>query len=715
KKMGIRPARKIFDTAYQHMADMYSYLDTFPVVIDLLPEFILGDAQISGLSCTQAQKVLFDKVKKLQLVNNELSREMAKRVKMTRELRASQEMLNALINSSMDAVMSMDSGGRIMSWNNNAEKLLGWAENEVLGEYVSQKIIPPDERSIHINWFNRYLETGDSGFISRTIEITAMRRSGEHFQAECSIAPFQTANGKMFSVFLRDITRRKQYEDSLKTAKMDAEQAAAAKSEFLAIMSHEIRTPLNGVLGMTQLLNTTRLNAEQSEYVDLLMTSGNNLLAIINDVLDFSKIEAGKMEIDHSEFSLSQAIQNSVEVFMATAAEKGVRLRYDFDTNIPDSVVGDSARVGQIVMNLVSNALKFTQEGHIEVKSRCISLSDQKVWIKISIKDTGIGIDPECVEKIFESFSQQDGSTSRKFGGTGLGLAICARLVDIMGGKIGVQSVMGEGSEFHFELPLDRGKSDPVKGLIELAKTRAFVSCIADEFLLHRFNKAFAKWGVALEDAEEVLIPHSTTILCDRAGYDDFVASGKVTDKTAYQWLLVQHEDATQWLESFDTGTCVQMIKSSCTPDQLKDSLIHLANARVFTRKRRTAHRILVAEDNVINQKLIGALLEKMGYEFDIVENGKLAVEFCLKQDYAMVFMDIQMPEMDGLEATRIIQQEVADAPPILALTANATEEDRRKCLDSGMVDFLSKPFQLERLEELLLRYTAEVQPQDQK
>lgn len=713
-RLGPIKAREIYDAAYNEVAEIFAPLDTFPVVIGLLPDILIEDDRINILSRSQVHQVLSDKVSKLQVLNGELSREMAKRAKAVNQLRESQEMLNALINSSMDAVLAMDEKGIITSWNIKAEKLFGWKEEEVLGKFANHVIIPESDRALHLNWFNNYLKKKASGFINRPFELNGLKRDGDIFHAECSIAPFVVDRRNMFSVFVRDITRRKDYQESLKKAKFDAEEAALAKSEFLAVMSHEIRTPLNGVLGMTQLLSTTELNFEQKEYVELLMSSGHNLLVIINDILDFSKIEAGKMAVESTEFSLADCLQQSLEVFGALAAEKKLRLRKDFDTRIPATLMGDSARIGQIILNLVSNAIKFTEKGHVELGADLIGSSESMAKIQIRVSDTGLGIEKEKLGSIFEAFAQEDSSTSRKFGGTGLGLAISTRLIQIMGGKLEVQSEKGKGSEFFFTISLPIASDQKRRIEVNLSKLtcKRVVLNLSDPFQRNRIKNTVERHGLdcrLFSETDDDLELLNSILVADSKGLHSVLENNQLLlDNNEANFIVVQDDSSKDWTNELSiAGKYVQLSASFET-----NELVH-AFTELLAKKGKCAQpnsnqgtRILVAEDNLINQKLICTLLQKLGFNPDIAENGRIAVDLCRQNRYDLVFMDIQMPEMDGYEATSKIQEiKTHCVPKIIALTANATEEDRRKCLAAGMADFMSKPFQRDRLIELLTKH----------
>jgi len=522
-----------------------------------------------------------------------------------------------------------------------------------------------------------------------------------------------------------------------------AEEASRAKGEFLANMSHEIRTPMNGMLGMMELLSHTRLDSKQSDFVLTLRESGNSLLSIINNILDFSKIEAAKMELEATQFCPGDILEATGAMFAETAQNKGLELVCSPELDLfQNCYLGDPSRVQQIVTNLCGNSIKFTEQGYIEISAEIIDRNSGHVTVKVAIQDTGIGLDDDVQEQIFNSFSQADSSTTRRYGGTGLGLSICKHLVELMGGEIGVVSKKGEGSTFWFTISLKtteasmsfKGHSDKTYNALPQRLLLVTDSAVLGSSLAERITaeQELAPTVITFDEIPEFTRQFRTSascfdiILCDASSqqslsvYQDSITdlkkfSGSDSARCGLLVLLKQKfADEISTLENVDFAISKPVPRVAIQRMLSLDSQFWLdrnddqGNQYSFVNNRIGA-RILVAEDNPVNQKLITEVLRIFACELTLVGNGQEAVLMNEKNQYDMILMDCQMPEMDGYEATRIIrsqEQEMdTEGVVIVALTANARKEDRDRCLACGMNDYLSKPFTMGQLRNVILKW----------
>ena len=543
-----------------------------------------------------------------------------------------------------------------------------------------------------------------------------------------------------------DITERKEAELALQLqtkeladARDKAESAAEAKSSFLATMSHEIRTPLNGVLGMTAILSETELTAEQQDYLRTIRSSGSALLTVINDILDFSKIEAGHMEMDETDFDLASLIEECLDLLAEKADRKGVELVASLDHSIPRWVHGDSGRLRQILLNLLSNAVKFTFQGEIVLGVAKLDSSQTRSMLRFSVSDTGIGMSAEVCSRVFSAFSQADASTTRRFGGTGLGLAISKQLVELMGGEIGVDSEEGVGSKFWFNVDLQLvshpssqepvDQLDGVRILVaddnstnlriiqhQLEALGVEVVCVRDGFqalsALLNSEKSGKHIDMALLDFQ---MPNMDGLMLTRA----IRAQRGFRNLAIILLTSVTQRDMVEEARGLDIQgllvkplrhlQLIQSIRSLLRPEpgKTKSPLRGFPPAAVGLQSG-NACRVLLAEDNPVNQKVAVLMLTKLGYQVDLVENGREAVEAFRVFPYPIILLDCQMPEMDGFEATRIIRQSEGEERKvsIIALTANALVGERERCLEAGMDDYLSKPISQEMLAEKLAGLT---------
>ncbi|HEY6222496.1 MAG TPA: response regulator [Gemmatimonadales bacterium] len=641
--------------------------------------------------------------------------------------RKAQDALSQLANivqSSDDAIVGQTLDGAVVSWNAAAERMFGYAFAEIKGRNVS--VLRPAEL---VSEANDILERIKRGEYVEHFETVRLRKDGTRVPVSLSISLTRDARGRIsgFSTIARDVSSEVASRQALSDARDAAQRLAQTRSSFLANMSHEIRTPMNAILGLTELLLDTELAPEQRHSLTLVQTSAETLLTLLNDILDLSKIEAEHLQLESIAFDLEHLVASTVELLAVRARERRLNLLTDVAPDLPASVRGDPTRLRQILTNLISNAIKFTHQGEVVVAASRTMAPDGRPLLRLAVRDTGIGIPADKLDAIFEEFSQADTSTTRKYGGTGLGLAICRRLVRLMGGELAVSSHVGHGTEFSFAVPLESGAvAAAAAGPTPLAGRRVLV---VDDNPTNRRVVLNMLTAVDMEVTEAASGQTALTVLRgahrDETPFHLAIIDSAMPEMNGFELARAVRADGVVgatplvMLTSLgqpgdgqrcrDLGIDGYLPKPASRSDLLETLKTVLSGpSAAATRGIVTRHsiaesrrhlQILVAEDNPVNQEVVAAMLHKRGHDIDVVANGRLAVDAVARTRYDVVLMDIQMPEMDGFEATHAIRATAAGKDlPIIALTAHALSGERERCLSHGMTDYLTKPLRAHEL-----------------
>jgi len=660
-------------------------------------------------------------------------------------------LLHAILNVG-DGILISDQNGRIVMTNPACDHIFDYVTGQLRGRNLAQ-LLPPDIADRHNAILDRFASGDFKDIVGVTRELRGRRASGDLFPVEVAVGYVNNGGDRLFTAIVRDITARKQHEQVLVEGKKLAEQATEAKSHFLANMSHEIRTPMNGVLGMLELLDGTLLDFTQREYVEVAKASALNLLHLLNDVLDLSKAESEKLHFERVEFDLVELVDQAIAVMAKPVRDRGLDLVALVSPNLPKKLLGDPTRLRQILVNLISNAVKFTGQGEVTVTVAPANASERSVelfqntnpneleapldncadamLVRFDIIDTGIGLSAEDLTKLFRPFQQADASTTRRYGGTGLGLALTKRLVEALGGTIGVESVAGRGADFWFQLPFglisDEAQTDASNGNnllggrhVLIAEARPASRC--------GLEVNFAKWGMHHRSAlssEELL-----EILRNTDQRADLVMLGTLSDHTNNTQLCAQVKQLRPeakivlLLEGGDDksigATGLDQVVDSVLVKPFRCAQLYATVSRLLVQSGESdktavaaappaasTARVLVVDDNPVNRMVLAALSKRLvGQNVFTADGGVQAIAMAKTQAFDLVLMDIQMPDMDGYQTTAVLRElQGPHRVPVIAVTANAMTGDRELCLAADMDDYLSKPVDPVKLADVLRKW----------
>ncbi len=654
------------------------------------------------------------------------------------ELSVSEEKIRLVLDAVDNSIVGLDNNGNITFVNTAISKTLHYSSEEILDKNIKFIFKNGDDKFIKAYRYGEFIHLKDEILIGK---------DNLHVEVECNIAPINKEGSVIGAVAVfRDISEQKKLQETLELAKESADRSNKAKSDFLSNMSHEIRTPMNAIIGMSHLALATDLSNKQRDYLEKIHGSTKSLLGIINDILDFSKIEAGKLDIEIETFRLDAVLENLSTLIAYKAQEKGLEFLFDIASDVPMALRGDSLRLGQVLTNLSSNALKFTHEGVIKIRIEMLTQDKTNIRLKFSIEDTGIGMTEEQVSKLFQSFTQADTSTSRKYGGTGLGLSIAKQLVELMDGDINVESRVKVGTTFSFDALFEL--ADAVEGTIventftdlndlkilvvdDIEDTREILEHILLSFNFRVTTASSGQEAIDILESEDAKDPYKLVLMDWKMPEMDGIEASKnilVNSKIPELPLIVMataysREEVSTEIEKNNLDG---MLLKPFTPSDILDMVMNVFGKgvrktnksedkwRINTIESIAGAEVLLVEDNIINQQVASELLENVGLEVDIANNGLEAVDAVKHKAYDVVLMDLQMPEMDGFEATEIIRsEEQFKNLPILAMTANAMIEDKEKCLLIGMNGHISKPIDPDELFKTLLKWIPQKERSD--
>ncbi|BAJ01486.1 sensory box histidine kinase/response regulator [Shewanella violacea DSS12] len=627
------------------------------------------------------------------------------------EAKRTESILLATLEASQDALITIDITGRIQEFNEAASHLFGHSREQALGEILEDLIFVDIEKKAFKEGLETFRKTGCGPAIKKSVELMSIRADGTNFPVEMKMIPVQLGDEILLTAFLHDVSERMQYETELKQAKKQAELGSKAKSRFLATMSHEIRSPLNAVLGGVELMLDSKLNKDQRIYAHTAKEAGTALLSTINDILDFSKIEAGQMVLENMSFSPAKMVAQVMQILAPKANEKGVNLATFINRNVPELVKGDAQRLRQVLHNLVDNAIKFSSGGCVSVEMWIPDSHHQEVQLHCAVTDEGIGISLPAQKKLFKEFSQVHDQHNTNYKGTGLGLAICSELIIMMGGEIELSSRLGHGSCFRFNVRL---QLEEQRGtcLTHIPAHARVLLVHPDKTFSHLVRKQYSQYGVQTVNVSQVtdifkiedVKGRFNLILIDDTSlsqlslnlsnqfkrdflFEDGLIAALMSGLSPEMPVVLADIGLEQVINKPLSREMLLGLLSGASPDELDISEVETLLPELTLRNK----RLLLAEDSPSNRVIAGAMLAKSGFEVEFAHNGKEAVKMSAEHDYGLILMDMRMPEMDGVEATRAILLAQPDTV-ILAMTANVSKEDVESCLNAGMKDFVAKP-----------------------
>ncbi|MFP5271542.1 response regulator [Coleofasciculus sp.] len=721
------------DWSQSRVREIHSLVSNFKLMASVLTQKF---QEIKQAKETLEQRVQ-ERTQKLSAINSELAVEIKERKRIESLLREREERYELAVSGTNDGIWDWDVLSNEVYYSPVWMRILGYEEKPLpnrLSSWSDQ--VHPDDFQQVVEDINYHL-AGETQIYENIHRLK--HRDGHYLWIAAKGRCIRDRDGNPYRIVgtITDITDKKIAQEQLKVAKEEAETANRTKSDFLAMMSHEIRTPMNAVIGMTSLLLDTQLTAQQGEFVDIIRNSSDALLTIINDILDFSKIESGNLDLEEHPFNLRSCIEESLDLLSSKAREKGIELAYLMDAQTPEMIRGDVTRLRQILVNLVSNAVKFTETGEVVISvTPTVEMSDDQIGLQFAVRDTGIGISKTHIDRLFKPFSQLDASTTRQYGGTGLGLAISKRLSELMGGRMWVESQECVGSTFYFTAIATPVSSDSETDNSQQVLSDKRLLIVEDNAATRQMLTEQAKsFGIQVEATASTT--EALAWLQQRKRFDIAILASQILQME--NWSLItqirQHPHCQNLpivmlglIGQVETQPDTQLTNSSpaiagylhkpIKQSQLYNILVNILTQEEHSPRKIRSHsskydptfaqkfplKILLAEDNVVNQKVAVNMLKRLGYRADIVANGLEVLQALRRQPYNVVLMDVQMPEMDGLTATQQICQEfsVFLRPRIIAMTANAMQGDREACLAAGMDDYMSKPIHVDVLKQAL-------------